>query len=108
MLVKTTDELSETDIAYHSAEAIEASPITDVYMFGRRGPVEAKFTNVELREMGKLDNCVPVVDPAILPDEVTGEMSDRDRRLKDRNLATLREFPDVDPTGKNKRVHFAF
>ena len=108
VLVKTTAEMSETDIAYHSAKAIEASPITDVYMFGRRGPIEAKFTNVELREMGKLENCVPVVDPAQLPDEVTGEMSDRDRRLKERNLATLREFPDVDPSGKAKRVHFAF
>lgn len=108
VLVKTTDEMSETDIAYHSAEAIEDSPITDVYMFGRRGPVEAKFTNVELREMGKLDNCVPVIDPAQLPDEVTGEMSDRDRRLKERNLATLREFLDIDPAGKDKRVHFAF
>ena len=108
VLVKTPEEMSETDIARHSAEAIEASPITDVYMFGRRGPVEAKFTNVELREMGKLDNCVPVIDPAILPDEITGEMSDRDRRLKERNLATLREFPDVDPAGKDKRVHFAF
>jgi ferredoxin--NADP+ reductase len=108
VLVKTPAEMSETDIAHHSAEAIEASPITDVYMFGRRGPVEAKFTNVELREMGKLDNCVPVVDPAQLPDAVTGEMSDRDRRLKERNLATLREFLDVDPAGKKKRVHFAF
>lgn len=108
VLVKTTHEMSETDIAHHSAEAIEESPITDVYMFGRRGPVEAKFTNVELREMGKLDNCVPIIDPAQLPDEVTGDMSDRDRRLKERNLATLREFLEVDPAGKDKQVHFAF
>jgi NADPH-dependent glutamate synthase beta subunit-like oxidoreductase len=58
--------------------------------------------------MGKLDNCVPVVDLAQLPEAVEGEMSDRDRRLKERNLATLREFLDVDPAGKDKRVHFAF
>jgi len=108
VLVKTTEEMSETDIALHSARAIENSPITDVYMFGRRGPVEAKFTNVELREMGKLDNCVPIIDPAQIPAEIIGEMSDRDRRLKERNLATLREFSDVDPTGKTKRVHFGF
>lgn len=108
VLVKTPEEMSVTDIAHHSAQAIEAAPVTDVYMFGRRGPVEAKFTNVELREMGKLDNCVPIVDAALLPDEITDEMSDRDRRLKERNLATLREFPNVDPAGKQKRVHFAF
>lgn len=108
VLVKTPEEMTETDIADHAADAIEASPITDVYMVGRRGPIEAKFTNVELREMGKLDDCQPVIDPAQLPDEVTGDWSDRDKRLKDRNLATMKEFPDVDPTGKSKRVHFTF
>ncbi len=108
VLVKTEEEMAETDIAHHAADAIKAAPIKDVYMVGRRGPIEAKFTNVELREMGKLDNCVPVIDPSILPDEVTGDWSDRDLRLKERNLATLKEFPEVDPTGKEKRVHFSF
>tara|TARA_R110002110_G_scaffold85816_4_gene223785 strand:+ start:118840 stop:120141 length:1302 start_codon:yes stop_codon:yes gene_type:complete len=108
VLVKTPEEMTETDMADHAADAVEASPITDVYMVGRRGPIEAKFTNVELREMGKLDDCQPVIDPAQLPDEVEGEWSDRDKRLKDRNLATMKEFPDVDPAGKSKRVHFTF
>ncbi len=108
VLVKTEEEMAETDIAHHAADAIQAAPIKDVYMVGRRGPIEAKFTNVELREMGKLDNCVPIIDPDILPDQVTGEWSDRDLRLKERNLATLKEFPDVDPAGKEKRVHLSF
>jgi len=108
VLVKTPEEMTETDIADHAADAIAASPITDVYMVGRRGPIEAKFTNVELREMGKLEDCQPVIDPAQLPDEVTGDWSDRDLRLKERNLATMKEFPDVDPAGKSKRVHFTF
>ncbi len=108
VLVKTPKEMTETDIADHAADAIAASPITDVYMVGRRGPIEAKFTNVELREMGKLEDCQPVIDPAQLPDEVTGDWSDRDLRLKERNLATMKEFPDVDPAGKSKRVHFTF
>jgi NADPH-dependent glutamate synthase beta subunit-like oxidoreductase len=108
VLVKTPEEMAETDIATHAAEAIDASPITDVYMVGRRGPIEAKFTNVELREMGKLEDCTPIIDTDQLPDEVEGDWSDRDRRLKERNLATMKEFPDVDPAGKSKRVHFAF
>ena len=57
VLVKTPAEMAATDIADHAAKAVQASPLTDVYMFGRRGPIEAKFTNVELREMGKLENC---------------------------------------------------
>ena len=108
VLVKTREEMAPSDIVDYALDAIQASPITDVYMFGRRGPIEAKFTNVELREMGKLENCMPVVDPAVLPDEV-GELDNaRDQRLKERNLATLKEFPLIDPTGKEKRVHFAF
>ena len=108
VLVKTPAEMAATDIADHAAKAVQASPLTDVYMFGRRGPIEAKFTNVELREMGKLENCMPIVHPDQLPDAVTGDWSDRDLRLKERNLATMREFLDVDPAGKAKRVHFEF
>lgn len=108
VLVKTEAEMAATDIADHAAAAIRDSAITNVYMVGRRGPIEAKFTNVELREMGKLENCVPVVDAGVLPDSVEGEWSDRDQRLKERNLATMKEFLEVDPAGKDKRVHFSF
>jgi ferredoxin--NADP+ reductase len=108
VLVKTPEEMAATDIADHAAQAVQASPLTDVYLFGRRGPIEAKFTNVELREMGKLDNCMPIIHADQLPDAVTGDWSDRDQRLKERNLATLREFLDVDPAGKAKKVHFEF
>ena len=111
VLVKTRQEMATSDLADEAAAAIHASPITDVYMVGRRGAVDAKFTNVELREMGRLSDCAPVVDAADVPDGVTaltGEMSDRDRRLCERNMATLREFRDTASGGKRKRVHFRF
>ena len=109
VLVKTREEMAPSDIVDFALDAIQASPITDVYLLGRRGPVEAKFTNVELREMGKLDNAVSLVDPAQLPDTVEDpELSDRDRRLKERNLATLKEFVGAKPDDKPKRVHFHF
>ncbi len=109
VLVKTTDEMADSDLPAYAAQAIQSSPITDVYIIGRRGPVEAKFTNVELREMGKLDNCVSLVDPAQLPDEVGAlDVSDRDKRLKERNLETLKEFAPSKPDEKPKRVHFVF
>lgn len=108
VLVKTAAEMAETDLPSAIGAYIQNAPITDVYMFGRRGPVEAKFTNVELREMGQLENAASIVDPDCLPEEVTGEWSDRDRRLRERNLQTLREFPEIDAGSKAKRVHFAF
>ena len=108
VLTKTAEEMRVADLPPYAATAIHRSPLTDVFMFGRRGPVEAKFTNVELREIGRLADCAPVVDPAQIPDAVTGEMSDRDRRLTERNLATLRSFAELSAEGKGKRLHFLF
>ncbi len=108
VLVKTPAEMAATDLPDYAAQPIQASPLTDVYMVGRRGPNEAKYTNVELREMGHLENCVPQIDAAQLPDSVEGEMSDRDRRLTEKNLATVREFIDRKADEKPKRVHFVY
>ncbi|MEW5704591.1 MAG: FAD-dependent oxidoreductase [Pseudomonadota bacterium] len=108
VLVKTRAEMATSDLPDYAADAIEAAPIADVYMFGRRGPVDAKFTNVELREMGKLENCVPVLDPAQLPEAVTGNYEDRDLRVREKNLATLKEFSLRKADEKPKRVHFVF
>ncbi len=107
VLVKTPEEMRTSDLARYAARAIDSSPLTDVYMVGRRGPVEAKFTNVELREMGRLEDCEPLVDPAVLPDGV-GELPDRERRLKEKNLATLREFAASETGAKRCRLHFQF
>ena len=107
VLVKTKAEMAASDLPEYADRVIRASPLTDVHVLGRRGPVEAKFTNVELREMGRLEDCVPVVDPAQLPEEV-GDLPDRDLRLKEKNLATLREFAGRGSGEKAKRVHFRF
>ena len=109
VLTKTPGEMAQTDIADYAAERIHAAPIKDVHMFGRRGPIEAAFTNVELREMGRLEQCAPAVDPDQLPHEVpeTGQ-ADRDRRLSEKNLQTLWSFTEADPNAKPKRVHFGF
>ena len=64
VFAKTDAEMAETDIPDYAWNAIRNSPLTDIYMFGRRGPVEASFTNVELREMGHLQNAAAIIDPA--------------------------------------------
>ena len=109
VLAKTKKEMSITDLVSYAADATEASPVRDVYMLGRRGPVEAAFTNVELREMGELENAAPVIDPDHLPGKIVADyMSDRDLRLREKNVETMRSFLDVSPDGKDKRVHFGF
>ncbi len=109
VLVKTAEEMADSDLADHAARAIQAAPLRDVYLIGRRGPVQAKFTNKELTEMGALADCAAVVDPALLPAEVSGPMPERDRRLAEKNLATLKGFAEAAPSSaKAKRVHFLF
>lgn len=109
VLAKTPAEMAATDIAPYAVDRIRNAPIRDIYMFGRRGPVEAAFTNVELREMAELENCAPEIDLAQLPAEVKQDgMNDRDFRLKQKNIETMRGFPNVPREGKAKRMHFVF
>ena len=107
LLVKTRAELAPTDIIVSAGRAIAGSPLTEVTMVGRRGPLQAKFTNVELREFGELEACVPQVDLAQLPDSAD-ELEDRERRVAEKNLATFREFAALEADGRPKRVRFEF
>ena len=108
VLLKTKQEMSNTDLATHAAATIHPAPIQNVYLVARRSAAEAKFTNVELREMGALDDADVCVDTDTLPKEVIGEMSDRDRRVREKNISTLREFGENGLKGKAKKLHFIF
>ncbi len=108
VLLKTPEEMRATDLPEDVARRIHEAPIRDVYLIGRRGPVEAKWTNVELREMGRLKNCRPLVDPTSLPADVSGSMTERDRRLREKNLSTLRKMAGGTSDPKKKRLHFVF
>jgi ferredoxin--NADP+ reductase len=66
ILCRTPEELATTDIADYAAEALKDSNIKEVYILGRRGPVQAKFTNPEVKELGEMAGA----DIAVLADEV--------------------------------------
>ena len=108
ILAKTPEELATSDLPDYAAEALRGAQIAELHLLGRRGPVEAKWTNVELREMGRLADCLPLVDPAQLPETVADGLSERDRRLREKNLATLRGFQALETGARRKRLHFTF
>lgn len=54
MLAKHADDLLPTEIPDNVYEGLKNSPVTDVHVFGRRGPAQVKFTPLELRELGEL------------------------------------------------------
>ena len=62
MLAKHADDLLPTEIPDNVYRALKASPVTDVHVFGRRGPMQVKFTPLELRELGELRDVDMIVD----------------------------------------------
>lgn len=64
VLAKLPADLRTTEIPDNVLAGLEASAVTDVHVFGRRGPADIKFTPIELRELGD----VPGVD-IVLYDE---------------------------------------
>jgi ferredoxin--NADP+ reductase len=61
MLAKHADDLLPTEIPSNVYEGLKASPVTDVHVFGRRGPTQVKFSPLELRELGELNDVDMVV-----------------------------------------------
>ncbi|GAB3401901.1 FAD-dependent oxidoreductase [Schumannella luteola] len=61
MLAKHPEDLLPTEIPANVYEGLKKSPITDVHVFGRRGPTQVKFTPLELRELGELRDVDMIV-----------------------------------------------
>ncbi|CAN5889565.1 hypothetical protein BH24DEI2_BH24DEI2_27360 [soil metagenome] len=108
ILAKSVDELRETDIADHALEVLQTSPVTDVYMLGRRGPAQGKFTTKELRELGELANADIVVDPADVETDTASLASIENEPALKKNLEVLRDFAQKPLQGKPRRVHLRF
>ena len=64
MLALTDHELRQTDTADHAIEALDRKQIREIVVLGRRGPVQAAFTNPEIKELGEMEDADVIVDPA--------------------------------------------
>lgn len=108
ILAKSVEELRQTDIADHVLPVLAESQVTDIYMLGRRGPAQAKFTTKELRELGELHNADIVVraEELELDEKSAASIAHDPAMLK--NLEVLREFAAKPLTGKPRRVHIRF
>jgi ferredoxin/flavodoxin---NADP+ reductase len=63
VLAKTADELLPTEIPPNVHEGLKANKALEVHVFGRRGPAQAKFSPMELRELDHSPNIEVIVDP---------------------------------------------
>lgn len=108
VLVMSDAELAASDIPDYGIDILRRSGIREVVVAGRRGPLDARFANAELRELLDLDEAVALVEPEDLPESVVAGNDDRERRRKDRNLAVFREFARARGGEKRRRIRFRF
>lgn len=109
LLAKTPDELAGSDLCAHARAAFEAARIEDIWLIGRRGPLDASFTTAELAEFGELAGVATLVDPAQLPQAFPDGLAEERKSLAEKNLDVLRTFAARGEQGERPlRIHFLF
>ncbi len=108
MLIKRPDDLLSTDIPDHVYQGLKASPVTDVHVFGRRGPAQVKFSPLELREALHVEGVQSIVyDEDFKYDEGSQAAIDSNNqvRVMVKTLEDLRENPQAH---EERRLHLHF
>ena len=105
ILAKTKDELHGSDISEQNLNLLSNSKIDKIYIIGRRGPKDAKFTISELREFKEVKDYSTFIN---FPRETLKKFindSTIDTRVK-KNLEVFDDFYDKDK--KTKEIIFDF
>ncbi|HKI86343.1 MAG TPA: FAD-dependent oxidoreductase [Thermoanaerobaculia bacterium] len=108
ILAKSREELAATDIADPALEALAASKVEEIHVLSRRGPVQAKFSAAELREVAGLENADVIVDPADLALDPLSEKELADDPAAQKNLEILHQLAERPAAGRTRRIHFHF
>ncbi|MDR3068099.1 MAG: FAD-dependent oxidoreductase, partial [Cellulomonas sp.] len=110
ILAKHTKDLLVTEIPPNVAQILERSPVTDVHVFGRRGPAQVKFSPLELRELGQ----VPDVDVVVYPEDYDfdegSEQAIRSSNQTKQVVKTLTDWTLREPEEltASRRIHLHF
>ena len=108
MLAKHADDLLTTDIPENVYQGLKASPVTDVHVFGRRGPAQIKFTPIELRELGEVEDVDIVLYDEDYPegwfDEDAGGVTNQHKVM----ARVIESWRDRELTGASRRLHLHF
>lgn len=110
ILTRTRQELMETDIADCAIDELINSHVKEIYILGRRGPIQAKFTPPELKELGELADAVVEV----IPDEVELEplssaylLAGHDRAAE-QNYQMLRQYAQNGHLPRSRKIILRF
>jgi ferredoxin/flavodoxin---NADP+ reductase len=110
ILVTDPDALATTDIADHALKSLHDRGVEEVLIVGRRGPLQAPFTTLELRELGDLEGLSDVdviVDPADFADISDEDLESAGKTVRN-NIKALRGYAEREPRGAKRRIVFRF
>jgi ferredoxin/flavodoxin---NADP+ reductase len=110
ILVTDPDVLATTDIADHALQSLHDRGVEEVLIVGRRGPLQAPFTTLELRELGHLEGLADVdviVDPSDFADISDEDVEAAGKTVKN-NIKVLRGYSEREPRGAKRRIVFRF
>ncbi len=111
MLALTPEELAPTDTADHALEALAASGVEEIVVLGRRGPLQAAYTNPELKELGEMAGADVIVDPdeAKLDEASQAQLDageiDKTGRV---NVEIVQDYAQREPHGHPRRIVLRF
>jgi ferredoxin--NADP+ reductase len=109
MLALTPEELAPTDTTDEAIAAINGSGIREILVVGRRGPVQAAWTPVEVGELGELAGADVLVDPDDLElDAASAAELEAAPPTVRRSVEHLREYAARPPTGKPRAIRLRF
>jgi ferredoxin--NADP+ reductase len=105
VLAKHAVDLRTTEIADNVLEGLEASAVTDVHVFGRRGPGDIKFTPIELRELGEVPDIDIVVHDEDFVDADPATAANNQLKVM---LRVLNGWRTRERTDASRRLHLHF
>ena len=108
ILIKSVDQLSDTDMADEVLDCFSRNTVTDVHVLGRRGPAYTAFTTKELRELGQIADVDVIVDAADLELDPSSQAVVEQNKVAARNLVVLQEWAARPLSGASKRITFHF
>lgn len=104
ILLTPIDELRKTDITEHALSVLSESKLKEIYLVGRRGPLQVAFTIKELREQLKLKNCKTIWNEKDFQDveKVVPNLARPRKRLTELMLKSVNEKHTIvdDPNTK--------
>ena len=105
ILAKTANELHTTEIPDNVYQTLKTNQATHIHIFGRRGPAQAKFTPLELKELDHSPSINVVVDPEDIDYDEASIAARRASKSQDLVCQTLEQYAMREPKNAPHTLH---